>query len=354
VAGLLVQTLKHASGDPGFAYRQVVSIDPSLGNNRYSPAKARAYIDTVESRLRTLPGVESVSSASTPPLGNKTVSIGLRIGGRPVSIHTNSIEPGYFRTVNIPLLRGRDLLRGDTDAIIVSQSLAIAAWPGEDPLNKQLNLDGRKFTVVGISGNARVAQLEDHESTEAYFLAAAADMPWMVVLVKASGRPEEVAPALASIAKAMDPEIIPDVQLMNTSFQNRLRNSRYSALSVSVLALVALFLACLGIVGLVAYAVSQRTKEIAIRMALGAKPSHVFALVMRQFALPVVVGLLVGLGGAVALSRILRQVLFGIGSLDPVAYLGAIGLFSTAVALASLFPARRAFLLDPMHALRND
>ena len=354
VAGLLVQMLKHASGDPGFAYRQVVSIDPSLGNNRYSPAKARAYIDTVESRLRALPGVESVSSASTPPLGNKTVSIGLQIGGRVISIHTNSIEPGYFQTVNIPLLRGRDLLRGDTDAIIVSQSLAIAAWPGEDPLNKQLNMDGRKFTVVGISGNARVAQLEDHESTEVYFLAGAADMPWMVVLVKASARPEEVAPALASIAKAMDPEIIPDVQLMKTSFQNHLRNSQYSALSVSVLALVALFLACLGIVGLVAYAVSQRTKEIAIRMALGAKPSHVFALVMRQFALPVVVGLLVGLGGAVALSRILRQVLFGMGSLDPVAYLGAMGLFTAAVALASLFPARRAFLVDPMHALRND
>jgi predicted permease len=354
VAGLLVQTLKHASGDPGFAYRQVVSIDPSLGNNRYSPAKARAYIDTVESRLRALPGVESVSSASTPPLGNKTVKIGLQIGGRAISIHTNSIEPGYFQTVNIPLLRGRDLLRGDTDAIIVSQSLAIAAWPGEDPLNRQLSLDGRKYTVVGISGDARVAQLEDRESTEAYFLAAAADMPWMVVLVKALGRPEEVAPALASIAKAMDPEIIPDVQLMKTSFQNRLRASQYSALSVSVLALVALFLACLGIVGLVTYAVSQRNKEIAIRMALGAKPSHVFALVMRQFALPVVVGLLVGLGGAIALSRILRQVLFGIGSLDPMAYLGAIGLFTTAVALASLFPLRRAFLVDPMHALRND
>ncbi len=254
-----------------------------------------------------MPGVESVSAASTPPLGNKTVTIRLEIDGRAVSIHTNSIEPGYFQTVNIPLLRGRDLLRVDTDAIIVSQALASAAWPGKDPLNRQLDLDGRKYTVAGISGDARVGQLEDHESTEAYFPAAAADMPWMVVVVKAAGRPEEVAPAVASIAKAMDPEIMPDVQLMKTSFQNRPRVSRYSASSVSILALVALFLACLGIVGLVTYAVSQRNKEIAIRMALGAKPSHVFALVMRQFALPVVVGLLLGLGAAVALSRILRQ-----------------------------------------------
>uniref|UniRef100_Q01ZC6 Permease n=1 Tax=Solibacter usitatus (strain Ellin6076) TaxID=234267 RepID=Q01ZC6_SOLUE len=354
VAGLLVQTLNHASGDPGFAYRQVVSIDPSLGNNGYPPAKAWAYINTLESRLRALPGVESVSSASTPPLGKKTVTIGLEIGGRPISIHPNSIEPGYFQTVNIPLLRGRDLMRGVTDGIVVSQSLALAAWPGKDPLNQQLDLDGRKYTVVGVSGNARVAQLEDRESTEAYFLAGAADMPSMVVLVKASRRPEEVASAVASIAKAVDSGIIPEVQLMRTSFDNRLRGAQYSALSVSVLALVALFLACLGIVGLVAYAVSQRTKEIAIRMALGARPSHVFAIVMGQFTRPVVVGLLVGLGGAVALSRILRQVLFGVGSFDPVAYLGAIGLFTATVALASLFPARRALLVDPIRALRND
>jgi predicted permease len=352
VAGLLVRTLNRASGDPGFAYRQVVSIDPSLGRHGYSPAKARAYIDTLESRLRDLPGVEFVSAASTPPLGSKTATIGTDIGGRAIRIHPNNIEPGYFQTMKIPLLRGRNLARGDTDAIVVSHSLALLAWPGEDPLGKQLQLE-KKYTVVGISGNARVAELEDRDSTEAYFLAGAADMPSMVVLVKTSGRPEGLASTLASIAKA-DSEVIPEVRLMSTSFQQRLRGTEYSALSVSLLAMVALFLACLGIVGLVAYAVSQRTKEIAIRMALGARPPHVFAIVMRQFAPPVVAGLGVGLGGAVALSGILRQVLFGVGGLDPVAYLGAIGIFIATVALASLLPARRALLVDPIRALRND
>jgi ABC-type antimicrobial peptide transport system permease subunit len=120
------------------------------------------------------------------------------------------------------------------------------------------------------------------------------------------------------------------------------------------LALVALLLACLGIVGLVAYAVSQRTKEIGIRMALGAKPSHIVSIVLRQFSRPVLAGLLVGVGGAAALSQVLRQILFGIGSLDPIAYLGAIGLFSATVALASLFPARRALRVDPIKALRTD
>jgi len=354
VASLLVRSLNRASGDPGFAYRQVVSIDPSLGGHGYTPAKARSYIDTLESRLRGLPGVESVSLASTPPLGHKTVTLGIDVGGRVIRIHPNSIEPGYFQTVNIPLLRGRDLMRGDTDAIVISQSLAVAAWPGEDPLKKQLAVDSRKYTVVGISGNARVAELEDHDSTEAYFLASAADIPSMVVLVKASGRPEELASALASVTKAVDPEIIPDIELMKTSFQNRLRGSQYSALSVSVLALIALFLACLGVVGMVAYAVSQRTKEIAIRMALGARPPHVFAIVMGQFARPVVMGLLLGVAGAAALSRVLRRILFGVGTLDPVAYLLAIGLCAAVVVLASFFPARRALLVDPMRSLRND
>jgi predicted permease len=354
VASLLVRTLNQASGDPGFAYRQVVSINASLGDHGYSPARARAYIDTVESRLRDLRGVEFVSSASTPPFGDKTVTIGIEIGGRAIRIHPNNVEPGYFQTMKIPLLRGRNLTRGDTDAIVVSQSLALLGWPGEDPIGKQLELLNRKCTVVGVSGNARVADPEDRDSTDAYFLANAADMPSMVVLVRTSGPPEELASTLASIAKAVDPRIMPEVQLMKTSFQRRLRGTEYSALSVSLLALVALFLACLGIVGLVAYAVSQRTKEIAIRMALGARPAHVFAIVLRQFARPVVMGMLVGLGGAVALSRVLRQVIFGVGGLDPAAYLAAIGLFTATAALASLLPARRALLVDPIRSLRND
>jgi predicted permease len=354
VAGLLVRTLNQASGDPGFAYSQVVSINPSLGDNGYSPAKARVYIDTLESRLREVPGVELVSSASTPPFGGKTITIGMTIGGRDIHIHPNNVEPGYFQTMKIPLLRGRNLMRGDRNAIVASQSLAVLGWPEEDPVGKQLDLDNTKYTVVGICGNARVADPEDRDSTEAYFLADGADMPSMAVLVRASGRPENLVSMLASVARTIDPNMIPEVQLMKSSFQQRLRGPQYSALSVGLLALVALLLACLGIVGLVAYAVSQRTKEIGIRMALGAKPSHIVGIVMRQFASPVVVGLLAGVGGAVALSNVLRQVLFGIRSLDPVAYLGAIGLFTATAALASLPPARRALRVDPIRALRND
>ena len=141
---------------------------------------------------------------------------------------------------------------------------------------------------------------------------------------------------------------------MKSSFRRKLKAVESGALVVSLLGSIAHLLACLGIVGLVAYAVSQRTKEIGIRMALGAKPSHVLSVVVRQFSRPVAAGLLVGVGAAAALSQLLSGVLYGISHLDPIAYLTAIGIFVATVALATLLPARRALRVDPMLALRHE
>lgn len=354
VAGLLVRTLKHASGDPGFAYKEVISIDPALGNHGYSLASARAYFEALQSRLRIVPGIESVSLASTPPFGDKTVTIGIELAGRRVTVHTNSIDPQYFRTMKIPLLEGRNLMRGDSNAVVVSQSLAARLWPAEKPVGKIFELANTKYTVVGMSASVSVTAPQEQSSAEAYFLAEERDMPSMVVLVNTVGRPEDLTPILASIANGVDPKILPEVQSMKSSFQRKLEAMEYSALAAGLFALVALLLACLGIVGLVAYAVSQRTKEIGIRMALGAKPSNILSIVLRQFSLPVGAGLLAGVGGAAALSQVLRATLFGVAGLDPMAYLGAIGLFSATVALASLIPARSALRVDALSALRND
>ena len=139
---------------------------------------------------------------------------------------------------------------------------------------------------------------------------------------------------------------------MKSAFRRKLQDTEYSALSVSALATVALLLACLGVVGLVTYSVSQRTKEIGIRMALGATSWHVVSIVLRQFSRPVVSGLLAGVGGATVLSQVLRRAVYGIGTIDPVAYLAAIGIFAVTVALAALLPARRALRVDPLRALR--
>jgi predicted permease len=359
VAGLLVRALDHAkSTPPGFEYQHVISIDPGL--HGYSLANARVYLDTLQSRLRDLPGVESVSLVSNPPLGNRWTVRKAEVGRRVVNIHFNNVDPPFFQTMRIPLLRGRNLMRGDAREIIVSESLARIQWPTEDPIGKpfHVGMDSAgadvNYTVVGVSGSARLVSPEDSDAVEIYQLANADTLPSMVVLAKTSAPPEGLAPIVAHIAKTIDPKLFPEVQLMKSAYRGKLKNAEYSALSAGLLGLVALILACVGIVGLVAYTVSQRTKEIGIRMALGAKPSHVLSAVLGQLSPPVVAGLLVGVCGAAALSHVLRQVLYGISNFDPFAYLAAIGIFVVVVALAALLPARRALRVDPMRALRYE
>jgi predicted permease len=354
VSGLLVRALDHAmSAHPGFDYKQVISIDPGLARHGYSPEEARAYVDTLQSRLRGLPSVESVSLALTPPLGRGSIGTGIDVDGRPVNVQINRVDPEFFSTMKIPLLRGRNLTRGDTQAIVISESLARDTWPGQNPLGKKFTMDV-DYTVVGVAGSARMINLQDSDSVEVYFPIKAEDLPSLSILVKTSAQPEDIVRPASSIAKSIDPRIFPEVQMLKTLFRQKLQGAEYSAFSVSLLGFVALLLACLGIVGLVAYSVSQHAKEIGIRMALGAKPSHVLSAVLRQLSRPVVIGLIVGIAGAAALSHLLRQVLYGISNLDPIAYIAAIGIFAITVALAALLPARRALRVDPLRALRYE
>ena len=352
VAGLLVRALNQASDDPGLDYRQMVTIDPALGNHGYAPEMARSYLEALRSRVAELPGVQSVAFSTTPPFGRKTVTVGMELRGRPLQVLTNSVDSEYFRTVRIPLLRGRAPMRGDSRTVVVSQRLALFAWPGEDPIGKPFDLGGTTYTVVGVCGNATVNP--NGGGAEAYPIVAASEMPNVAIVVHTAGRPEDLAAALTPIARAADPKVRADIQLMKSGFERRLHGKVQSALAVGLLAVVSLLLACLGIVGLVSFAVSQRTKEIGIRMALGAQPAQILSIALRQLSRPVLVGLLIGAGGAGAVSLLLRQVLFGVGTLDPVAYVGAIGLFILTAAGASLFPARRALRVDPVTALRND
>jgi predicted permease len=354
VAGLLSRALDHAmTANPGFEYQQVISIDPGLARHGYSPARARIYLDTLQSRLSSLPGVESISLALSPPLGTRSETVGLAIDGRAVDVQINRVDPQFFQTMRVPLLRGRNLIRGETHAIVVSESLARRVWPGQDPVGKKFTM-GDDYTVVGIAGSARLVKLEDSDSVEAYLLIGMADLPATSVLVKTSAAPEDVARSAASTTKAMDPDTFPEVQLLKTGFRRKLRGAEVSALTMSLLGFTAHLLACLGIVGVVAYAVSQRTKEIGIRVALGAQPGNILSLVLRQFSGPVIAGLLVGVGGAAGLSSLLRGELYGISHLDPITYLAAIAIFIVTVAVAALLPAKRALRVDPWRALRYE
>jgi predicted permease len=354
VAGLLSRALQHAlSSNPGFAYQQVISIDPGLGRHGYSAARAQAYMDALQARLRALPAVDSVALAMSPPLGRRSETAGVNLDGLRLRVSINRVDPQFFATMKIPLLRGRNLAPGEKHAVIISESLARQAWPGKDPVGRKFFMD-EDSTVVGIVGSARLVRLEDSDSVEVYFPLSAADLPGASLLVRTLGAPEAVARSLAATAKSVDPNTFPELQLMKTGFRQKLRGAESAALAVSALGSVADLLACLGIVGVVSYAVSQRTREIGIRMALGAHPAHILLVVLRQFSRPVAAGLIAGVGTAAALSGLLRGQLYGIGNLDPAAYLGAIGLFAITVVAAALWPARRALRVDPMRALRHE
>jgi ABC-type antimicrobial peptide transport system permease subunit len=163
-----------------------------------------------------------------------------------------------------------------------------------------------------------------------------------------------VTQAIRQTARNVDPDIAPEVELMRSSFERQTRSLRTSALGVTVMGAVALVLACLGIVGLVAYAVSQRTKEIGIRMALGAASPHVLNVVLRQFSKPLLAGSIAGIAAAAMVSQLLRRELYGVSHLDPVAYSGAVTIFLITAILAAIIPARRALKVDPMQSLRHD
>jgi predicted permease len=352
VAGLLVRAVHHTlHTNPGFVYEQVLTIDPGLGGHGYTSAAARAYFDQLKSRLRGTPGVKSVALVQLPPLGRTIARTSADIGGHPVDIYPNWVDPEFFQAMGIPLLRGRNLLPGEVNAVVVSESLARKQWPGEDPVGK---LFWNKDTVVGVAGNARVNAMNDGDTVEIYQAAQLADMPDMVLVVTTVGPPDGLTPMMKSIVENLDPKLFPEIRLLKVAFKENMKIIEQATMAASLLGMVAILLAAVGLVGLVAYAVSERTKEIAIRIALGAKPGHVLSAILRQFVWPVALGLLAGLAGTAALSQVLRRILFGVSNVDPLSYSGAIGTLVTIVMVAALLPARRALRVDPTRALRYE
>lgn len=352
VASLLVRAAHHALySNPGFGYERVMSIDPGLGRHGYSAAAAQRYLDQLRSRLQAAPGVVSVSLVKLVPMGHTVSRIDTEIGGRPAAIYPNWVDAGFFRTMEIPLRVGRDFVPGEKNAVIVSESLARRQWPGENPIGKPY---WNTETVVGVAGNARVNAMNDGDAMEIYEAAQTADMPDMVVLVKSAGAVNGLAALAKSMVENLDPKLFPEITLLKSGFRKDMQQVEGAALAVTMTGLVAVTLASLGILGLVAYSVSQRMKEIAIRTALGAGKTQVLQAVLRQFLWPVAIGTAAGAAMAAAASRALRIVLYGVSNLDPASYLAAIAVLTVMVLLAALLPARRVLRLDLAKTLRYE
>jgi predicted permease len=356
LAGLLVRAAQHVlTTDPGFGYEQVISIDPGLGSHGYTPAGATAFLDQFIGRLRSLPGVTSVALSSVSPLSGSRAVITNEIAGQKVPIYLLHVTPEFFQTMGIALVRGRNFLPGEKNAVIVSESLARIQWPGEDPIGK-LDASGSSTgdVVVGVARGARLMAMNDGDAVELYRAAQPEDMPTMRVLVKTAGAADGLVPMVRSACESLDPKLFVDIQLLKGEFRRATKAAERVATATSVLGLVALSLAALGLVGLVAYAVSERTKEIAIRIALGAQPWDLLSAIVRQFVWAVLLGLIAGAGATAALSKVLRRALYGVSNLDPMSYAGAMGFLLGIAVVAALLPARRALRVDPMRALHTE
>jgi len=255
--------------------------------------------------------------------------------------------------MSIRILRGRTFLAGEKNAVIVSESLAERQWASADPLGKPLWRDGTsKDTIVGVARNARVKAMNDGDAVEVYWPAQPDDMQAMTLLVKTAGTPDELAPRLKSIAEGLDSKLFPSVWLLKSGFHETASDLEKLAMLVTLLGFVAVAMASIGISGLVAYTVSQQTKEFAIRLALGAQQVQVLATVLRQFRWPLIAGLVAGSGIAAGLSTTLRKTLYGVSNLDPATYTAAVAILLLVAGLAAFIPARRVLRVNISKTLR--
>jgi predicted permease len=347
VAALLVHAAEHALyTDPGFRYEQLVSIDPGLSRHGYTSAAARAYLGQMQSRLSALPGVKAVSLVQLPPFGHVISNWTTEIRGRKVTVYPNWVAPDFFRTAGIPLRMGRTFRPAEKHAVIVSQTFARRQWPGENPLGQTVGDAKNPDVVIGVAADAHINALNDDDAAEQYWAAQPENLPNMVVIVRSAGEPGSIAPAAKAIAASLDPSAFPEIRPVRGLYRDNVRMIEDVAAIVSLVGLVAAALAAIGLVGLVAFVVSQRMKEIAIRLALGGRPAAVLSAVLRQFRWPLIVGLATGTAVAAFASKLLRVLLYGVSNADPASYAAALSVLALIALLSILAPAVRTLRLN--------
>jgi predicted permease len=358
-AGLLLRGLAHAQTvDPGFALDNATTMSFDLRAEGYSEERAIAFHRQLEGWLKTIPGVIAASQANTSPLGGRHYFGTFTPVGSPRAqqLEHNRVTPGFFSSVGIPIIRGRDFAPTElnTDVAIVSEAAARLLWPGQDPIGKSLRGD-RTYTVVGVARDAQVSELGRTNQPYLYIAASDRDALEMGTVIVRSSAPEPtVASALRSGVLAQDRDLHLKVTPLRENMRFYLQASRMLASLSGALASLALLLASIGIYGTVAFTVARRTREIGIRMALGAPSRNVVRLVARQAMTTVVIGAAAGLLICVLVTRVLEKVLFGVSTLDMVAFASVPMLLIGIAAMASYVPARRAVKVDPLIALRAE
>lgn len=366
-AMLLLRSLQHVRNtDLGFEPRNVAVLPLDLSQRQYGEETSRRFYADLSERLRALPGVEAVAMARTIPLGREhmfqpdAAPEGYEAApGEQLQVRYDIVSPAYFDLVGIPFIRGRDFRPADAagtpHVIIVNRAFAERFWPGEDPIGRRVSLEGDAAEVVGIVRNARYYDIADEAALHFWLPFGQSFSHAMTVHVRTSGDPRPLLPALREEVRAID-GLLPVVEadLMEIIVAGATLPQRIMSMVFGAAGAVGLGLAMLGIYGVMAYAVSQRTHEIGVRIALGAHPKNVVMMVVREGLGLSGVGLAVGLLLAAILAQLLRAVLFGVSPLDPVSLGGGLFLLALASVGASLPAALRAARVDPVKSLRAE
>jgi putative ABC transport system permease protein len=370
-AGLLLRSFMNVTGvDPGYDYRNTIELRISPRTIAYpEQVQARLFHDRLRAALAALPGVQGVGAATMLPLSpNESVNTFDIVGrpltqpGREIGAKVVSVTPGFFNAAGIRLLKGRDITPHDTEGkpevLVINDAFAREFFPNEEPLGRKILLNretGRTLEIVGVVADVRWRDMAGEAPSTMFFSYAQAGNGRSLSYVVRAPNAATLEPTLRAAVRQLDREQpIVSIEPLAQTRAESLEARRFNLILLGLLASLALILAGVGIYSVMSYAVTQRTSEIGIRMALGAEAKDVFRLVVGQAAKLVVIGLAVGVAVALAASRVMRSLLYGVQPTDPWTYVAICAVIGTIALVASWLPAARAARVDPLVAIRYD
>jgi putative ABC transport system permease protein len=384
-AGLMIKSFVRLQGvDPGFEPEHVLTAEIGLPRAKYPDGqKVAAFHDQLLARLAALPGVVAAGLGSSLPLGGTNADTSFFIDGQPPleprdrpHTHPRTITPDYFRAMGMRMVEGRAFTEQEHEqaprVAIVSETMARRFWPAQTALGKRVALDyeAMKFfpdrppqfdlaagmrEIVGVVRDVRHEGLETEPQPEMYVPDRQRPEREMNLVIRAAIDPASLAPAVRGAVSAIDPDQpVANIKPMSRLLADSVAKPRFNYVLLTVFAAVALILTITGVYGVMSYAVARRTREMGIRLALGARGADVLKLVIRQGMKPVIAGVALGLAGAYALTRVMATLLFGVSPTDPTVFIGVAALLATVALLACYLPARRAMKIDPVVALRRE